>query len=261
MDASDRQALIAALDWQCAMGADEALLDAPQDRTLAAPPPRRAPATPALLAPALLAPAPGAAASLAAGAATLEALRAALEGFDGSPLRETATRMVFSDGVPGAPVMVVGEAPGADEDRQGKPFVGVSGQLLDRMFASIGLSRAEQLYLANVLPWRPPGNRTPGDAEVALFLPFLRRHVALARPRVLVLAGNVPAKALLGTREGITRLRGKWTQVETDDGQVIPVLPVFHPAYLLRNPLAKREAWADLLSLKRRLKDGGIVAT
>ncbi len=260
MEADDRQALLAALEWQCAMGADEALLDAPQDR--AAAPPEAAPAATAraAAAPPVLVPVAGATAALAAAATTLDELRAAMEGFAGSPLRETATRMVFADGVAGAPVMVVGEAPGADEDRQGRPFVGVSGQLLDRMFASVGLSRASNLYLANILPWRPPGNRTPSDAEVALFLPFLLRHVALARPRLLVLAGGVSAKALLGTREGITRLRGKWMQVTTEDGQVIPALPTLHPAYLLRTPIAKREAWADLVALRRRMKDGGIVA-
>lgn len=257
MDAATHQALLAALEWQCAMGADEALLDAPQDR--AAPQPEPAPRRVAPAASALL-PAAGATATLAAGAATLEELRAAMEGFAGSPLRETATRMVFADGIAGAPVMVIGEAPGADEDRQGKPFVGVSGQLLDRMMASIGLSRSANLYVSNILPWRPPGNRTPSDAEVALFLPFLLRHVELAGPRLLVLAGGVSAKALLGTREGITRLRGKWAQVATSNGQVIPALPTLHPAYLLRNPLAKREAWADLLALRRRMKDGGIVA-
>ena len=258
MDAETRQGLIAALEWQCAMGADEALWDAPQDRTAAPPaaPPRRA----APAAPAVLVPAAAAAAALAAAATTLEALRDAMAGFDGSPLRDTATRLVFSDGVPGAPIMLVGEAPGADEDRQGKPFVGVSGQLLDRMFASIGVSRAENLYLANILPWRPPGNRTPSDAEAALFLPFLLRHVALARPRLLVLAGGVAAKALLNSREGITRLRGKWTQVTLADRTVIPALPTLHPAYLLRNPAAKREAWADLLTLRRKMKDGEIVA-
>ena len=260
MDAQTHQALLAALAWQCAMGADEALEDSPLDRTAprAAPMPARAPA--AARPAAVLAPAAGAAAALAAGATTLEALREAIQTFDGSPLRETATRIVFADGIPGAPVMVVGEAPGADEDRQGKPFVGVSGQLLDRMFGSVGLSRATNLYLSNILPWRPPGNRTPSDAEAALFLPFLLRHVALARPRLLVLAGGVSAKALLNTREGITRVRGKWNQVTLADGTVIPALPMLHPAYLLRNPAAKREAWADLLALRRRMKDGGIVA-
>jgi DNA polymerase len=180
--------------------------------------------------------------------------------FTGSPLRETATNLVFSDGVPGASVMVIGEAPGAEEDRLGKPFVGASGQLLDRMFASIGLNRAESLYITNILPFRPPGNRTPTDAEIALFLPFVLRHVALARPRFLVLAGGVAAKGVLQSRDGITRLRGRWHQVSILDGQVLMALPTLHPAYLLRNPIAKRDAWADLLVLQRAINDGGIGA-
>lgn len=262
MDAATHQALIAALAWQAAMGADEAILAGAQDRTRRADaPPAPAGPRPAPAAPALLRPVSGAAAELAAGAATLEALRDALARFDGSPLRETATNLVFSDGVPGAPVMVVGEAPGADEDRLGRPFVGVSGQLLDRMLGSVGLSRLRDVYITNILPWRPPGNRTPSDAEVAMFLPFVRRHIALARPRVLVLSGGVSAKALLGTRDGITRLRGRFHEVEASPGQVIPAMPTLHPAYLLRNPLAKRDAWNDLRLLRRKMNDGGIAAS
>jgi uracil-DNA glycosylase len=267
---TERQALVAALAWQLAMGADEAILPEPQLR--AAPPPaevrprpevapRPAPSVPPqakLPAPAL--PAQEEATTLAAGADSLDALREAMSRFTGSPLRETATNMVFADGVPGAPVMVVGEAPGAEEDRLGRPFVGASGQLLDRMFASIGMGRAENLYITNILPFRPPGNRTPTDAELNLFLPFVLRHVALARPRFLVLAGGVAAKGLLRQREGITRLRGRWHQVSLFDGQVIPALPTLHPAYLLRNPVAKREAWADLRLLRRSMEDGRNVA-
>ncbi|MBY0337921.1 MAG: uracil-DNA glycosylase, partial [Acetobacteraceae bacterium] len=207
-------------------------------------------------APRPIVPAAQEAAAMAAAAATLAELRDALAAFAGSPLRETATNLVFCDGVPGAPIMLVGEAPGADEDRQGKPFVGVSGQLLDRMLASIGLSRAENVYLSNILPWRPPGNRTPTDAEVAMFLPFIRRHIELAKPRLLLLLGGTAAKALLATGEGITRLRGKWNNVVASNSEVIAALPTLHPAYLLRNPQAKREAWADLLALKRRMNDG-----
>ncbi|WP_249680995.1 uracil-DNA glycosylase [Roseococcus pinisoli] len=258
--ATERDALIAALSWQVAMGADEAMLDEPVART-AAPPAERTPATTpgtTRAAPVpLRKPPPGGelAAGLAAGASTLEELRAAMQAFEGSPLRETATNFVFADGVPGAPVMVIGEAPGAEEDRQGKPFVGTSGQLLDRMFASIGLSRAENVYITNILPFRPPGNRTPTDAEIALFLPFVLRHVRLAAPRFLVLAGGVSAKAMLQAREGITRLRGRWHQVTNQDGTVFKAIPTWHPAYLLRNPMAKRDAWADLLLLQRNMKD------
>ena len=255
----ERQALLAALAWQVAMGADEAILARASDRRALAPAPsapaaeRPTPARPA-------APAGAEAAALAAAAGDLAALRAAIADFTGSPLRETATNLVFADGVPGAPVMVIGEAPGAEEDRQGKPFVGASGQLLDRMFASIGLSRAESLYITNILPFRPPGNRTPTDAEIALFLPFVLRHVALAGPRFLVLAGGVAAKGMLQARDGITRLRGRWHQVSILDGQVLPALPTLHPAYLLRNPIAKREAWADLLMLRRAMENGRIAA-
>jgi DNA polymerase len=173
--------------------------------------------------------------------------------FDGSPLRETATNLVFADGVPGSALMLVGEAPGADEDRLGRPFVGVSGQLLDRMLASIGLSRESNFYITNILPFRPPGNRTPTDAEISLFLPFVLRHIALARPRRLVLLGGVSAKALLRARDGITRLRGRWREVMIEEEMSIPALATLHPAYLLRSPAAKRDAWADLLLLRRTL--------
>ncbi|MBB3899310.1 uracil-DNA glycosylase [Roseococcus suduntuyensis] len=261
---AERQALIAALAWQVAMGADEAIMPMALDRAAARPtpppaPPARPPSAP-LAAPPPAAPVQEEAASLAAGADSLDALREAMARFTGSPLRETATNMVFADGVVGAPVMVVGEAPGAEEDRLGRPFVGASGRLLDRMFASIGLGREASLYITNILPYRPPGNRTPTDAELNLFLPFVLRHVALARPRFLVLAGGVAAKGLLRQREGITRLRGRWHQVSLFDGQVIPALPTLHPAYILRNPLAKRDAWADLLLLRRSIEDGENVA-
>lgn len=266
---SEQAALLASLRWQIAMGADEAILEGAIARAVTkpappagtnAPPPsgeeRRAAPTP------IRKPTPHgeAAASLAAAAHTLEELREAMAGFTGSPLRETATNLVFSDGVAGAGTMLIGEAPGAEEDRQGKPFVGASGQLLDRMFATIGLSRAENLYITNILPFRPPGNRTPTDAEIALFLPFVLRHIALAKPRRLVLAGGVAAKGLLQSREGITRLRGRWHQVSILNGQVLKAIPTLHPAYLLRTPLAKRDAWADLLMLQRDMNDGGIGA-
>jgi DNA polymerase len=273
---ADAATLLAALRLQLDWGADEALSELPLDR-LAAPPPRTAPAPPVLAAEpaapdaaprpatarprraaaaALPLPAAGIAAGLAAAAGSLEALRDAMAQVD-TPLRETATNLVFADGRPGAPVMFLGEAPGADEDRQGKPFVGQSGQLLDRMLASIGLDRHgdgahNSFYISNILPWRPPGNRTPTDAEIALFLPFVLRHIALARPRRLVLLGGVAAKSLLRAKDGITRLRGRWHELPTESGP-IPVLPTWHPAYLLRNPAAKRDSWADLLLLRRTL--------
>ena len=202
-----------------------------------------------------MAPAALRAAELAATATNLPELRAAMERFDAS-LRDTATNIVFADGVAESGLMMIGEAPGADEDRLGKPFVGVSGRLLDRMVASIGLNRERDFYLTNILCWRPPGNRTPTDSEVSLFLPFVRRHVALARPRHVVLLGGTAAKALLGAKEGITRLRGRWHSLDIEGLGPVPALATLHPAYLLRQPSAKREAWQDLLLLRHSLDAG-----
>jgi DNA polymerase len=277
----DRAALLAALRLQIEWGADEALADSPLDRTAVSavatlPPPgasfpaaARAPATAgpgsplarpairsggALLLPAAAPPAASRAAELADAAGDLDALRAAMARFEGSPLRETATNLVFADGAAGSGLMLIGEAPGADEDRLGLPFVGVSGRLLDRMLLSIGLRRERDFYVTNILPFRPPGNRTPTDAEIALFLPFVLRHVELASPRVLVLLGGTASKALLRSREGITRLRGRWHEVAPREaGAPWPALATLHPAYLLRNPAAKKDAWHDLLLLRRRL--------
>jgi len=263
----EHSALAAALALQCDWGADEALMESPVDRLAvrdaparapeaARPAPEPTPPRPIRAAPVTLAAAPPAvtrAEALAAAAPDLAALKAALAAFDGSPLRETATNLVFGEGVADSDLMLIGEAPGAEEDRAGRPFVGASGQLLDRMFASVGLARESNFYITNILPWRPPGNRTPTDAEVALFLPFLRRHVALIRPKCLVLVGGVAAKGLIGGKEGITRLRGRWHQVDIPGLGPLPALPTLHPAYLLRSPASKREAWADLLLLRRTL--------
>ncbi|MBP5858398.1 uracil-DNA glycosylase [Marivibrio halodurans] len=274
------------LAWQIAMGADEATGTAPLDRFAASeaaaaarrrpaaatpaphpsPPPSKAPASPRTPSPtargqtsedAPLGAAEAAAlGNRAAGACgTLEELRAALESFDGCPLKQTATNLVFGDGNPAADVMLIGEAPGRDEDMQGKPFVGVSGQLLDRMMGFIGLNR-ERFYITNVLYWRPPGNRTPTDAEVAACRPFIARHIQLVRPKILLLVGGKSAKSLLGTEQGITKLRGRWFDYDAG-GEVgtLPALATFHPAYLLRSPAMKRLAWRDLLSLQRRMRD------
>jgi uracil-DNA glycosylase len=254
-----------ALRLQLAWGADEALAEAPQDR-LAAPPSRAAsaresaqespgadPGTPA--APGERSRTGGAARAWeAANEATSRAeLRAALAAFEGCALAATATNLVFADGNPEAGLVLIGEAPGAEEDRAGLPFVGPSGQLLDAMLASIGLDRGQALIL-NVLPWRPPGNRTPTDEEINLCLPFLLRHLALVRPRRLVLLGALAARALTGRTEGIRRLRGRWLEVAVPGlAAPVPALPTYHPAYLLRTPAAKREAWADLLALRRAL--------
>jgi DNA polymerase len=186
-------------------------------------------------------------------ARSLEDLKAALARYDGVSLRKTATNLVFADGNPRAEIMLVGEAPGADEDRQGLPFVGVSGQLLDRMMAAIGYDRST-FYITNVCFWRPPGNRKPTEAELAAQQPFVLRHIELVRPKVLVLVGGSSAQMLLGTTEGITRLRGKWFDYRSDGlDQPIPALPIFHPAYLLRQPELKREAWRDLVKLRIKL--------
>lgn len=261
----DRAALLAALAVQAEWGADEALEDAPPDRARApavtAPvaAPRAPAATPRAAAPAALPPVAATpiaarAATAAAAADSLPALCDAIAAFDGSPLRETATNLVFSDGAPEAGLMMIGEAPGAEEDRLGRPFVGQSGQLLDRMLASIGLRREEGgFYITNILPWRPPGNRTPTDAEIALFLPFVLRHIALVRPKRVVLLGGTSAKALLRAKDGITRLRGRWHQVEVEGLGTLPMLATLHPAYLLRTPAAKRDAWSDLLLLRRSI--------
>ena len=190
--------------------------------------------------------------ALAAGATSLAELAAAQSAFDGVELKRGARSFCFADGNPAARVMIIGEAPGEDEDAAGKPFVGRAGQLLDLMLAAIGLSRgspdpARSAYITNVLTWRPPGNRDPRPDEIAVTLPFLRRHIDLAAPDLIVLMGNIACDAGLG-RRGILRLRGHWDQAF---GR--PALPMTHPAYLLRNPPAKREAWADLLSLSARL--------
>lgn len=237
---------LAALRWQVEMGVSDAIGDAPLDRYALAPP---APVP----APAAIPAAPAAPAAAPAAAATLPELAQMMEALP-SALKPAARRFVFADGRPEARVMIVGEAPGRDEDREGRPFVGRAGQMLDRMLAAIGLARdhpdpGHAVYIANVLPWRPPANRTPAPDEIALFLPFLARHIALAEPELLLLMGNTPCQALLG-QAGITRLRGHWREV-----QGIPALPSFHPAYLLRNPAAKRESWADLLALAARLGD------
>jgi DNA polymerase len=255
----------AALRWWVEAGVDLALDETPHDRFAesAAPAPRRAPPAEApappraveipKLAPAYAAAPDEAARSAheaAAAARDLDELRAALERFQGCGLKATATQLVFADGAPEARIMLVGEAPGADEDRIGRPFVGRAGQLLDRMLAAIGLDR-KTVYIANVVPWRPPGNRTPTPQETAVCLPFVRRQIALVAPRILVCLGGSATQTLLGVKDGITRTRGVWREYASDDGAAIPTLPMFHPAYLLRQPASKRQAWADLRKLQR----------
>ncbi len=262
---------LAALTWLVEMGADEAIAPAPVDRLSGRPQAAPVRAEPSQAMPPSLIAGPSAAGgggqgsaeaavsarSLAAAAGSLAELEAVVRGFDGCGLKTTATNTVFADGVPGARVMFVGEAPGADEDRLGRPFVGVSGQLLDRMTKWIGLDRQTNFYIANVIYWRPPGNRTPTTAEIAICLPFIRRQIELAAPEILVFLGASAAHALLGTTGAISRLRGRWLDYPAPGlGRGIQALATFHPAYLLRSPAQKRESWRDLLMIKNKLTPG-----
>ena len=283
---AERAAALALLRWYIEMGADEAIGEEPVNRfappamlpkspaaisvtdaTSPIPPPpmpetaepgpagRAVAATP----PAAFAQSAGEAAqsarAIAAHIDNLAALEAAIADFEGCALKRTATNTVIADGNPAAPIMIIGEAPGADEDRIGRPFVGRAGQLLDRMLAAIGLNRSGVL-ISNVIYWRPPGNRTPTTDEIAACLPFVLRHIALVRPKVLVLAGGTAAKALLPPGPGISRLRGRWFDLAIPGlGEPVPTLPIFHPAFLLRAPERKREAWRDLLALRARLDE------
>lgn len=263
----NREELLATLDWYAAAGVDIAVGETPVDRfaqSAVVPvtnPARRAvpaalqaqtPAAPPVLQANGPADAdPDQARTLAASAPTLDALRAMLEDFDGCGLKLRATNLVFADGNPDAKVMLVGEAPGRDEDLEGRPFVGRSGQLLDRMLAAIGLDRGS-VYIANTVPWRPPGNRTPSPSEVAVCLPFLYRQIELVAPKVLVALGGASASTLFETDTGITRLRGQWRDL-TIGSHTMRAIATLHPAYLLRQPAAKRLAWQDLLSIRAAL--------
>lgn len=248
----DFHAARALLDWQAELGADEAIGDDPVNRYAArSEAPRTAPAAPAAVPEEAD---PVAVAKAAADAAiSLETLAEIQSAFDLCELKRGARNFVFADGNPEARVMILGEAPGREEDLEGRPFVGRAGQLLDRMFAAIGLARTahhpdEALYITNVMPWRPPQNREPDATEIAMMLPFVARHVEFVNPDLIVLMGNISCAAALGQR-GILRLRGTWTQAFGRQA-----MPMTHPAYLLRNPAAKREAWADLLEIRARLK-------
>lgn len=253
------------LAWYAAMGVDEPIGEAPVDRFAAPPAKTMAPepieaAQPTAAArtgaPPIVARGAGAASDAVTAAeacATFEDLVAAIKEFEGCPPRRTATSTVVHDGNPRAPVMLIGEAPGAEEDRRGLPFVGPAGQLLDRMLAAIGLDRAGVL-ITNSIFWRPPGNRTPTPEEIGQCLPFVERAIALVRPRVLVFVGGIAAKTLLGRPEGITRLRGHWYRYQGHGLEApIDAIALFHPAYLLRQPAQKREAWRDLLAIRARL--------
>lgn len=250
----------ACLDWQFELGVDEAICDAPIDRYAL----ETQPVAKALVKSAVAsasAPVPSVevnpvaeAEAMACAATSLEGLAASVAEFPHCELKLGARNLVFADGRAGARVMIVGEAPGREEDQRGRPFVGEAGQLLDRMFTAIGMARdhpdmARALYITNILPWRPPQNRDPSPEERAMMRPFVVRHIELAAPDILVLMGRISAMTLLGTNDGITKIRGQWREVA---GR--PALPMLHPAYLLRNPAAKRDAWADLLELQARLR-------
>lgn len=258
----------ALLRWYAEMGVDESVSPSPSDfySWTSAPPPAAAPAirkatkraeeaTPPMPDDAVSTDeAIAAAERLAAACDTFEALDAAVRGFDGCPLKAGAKNTVFTDGVPGADLLVIGEAPGRDEDRLGKPFVGRAGQLLDKMLAAIGRSRTDNTLISNVIFWRPPANRTPTAIETAVCRPFVDRLIEITAPKAVMIAGGAPLQALLGVA-GIMRARGVWREIETASGARFHALPVFHPAFLLRQPASKRLAWADLQNLAKRLKE------
>ena len=259
--------LLAALAWQHQMGIDEALVDNPvsaatvtlRDFSSPRPSTARQPVTSADSLPVSgtvtpdEAPPPSSGSGLLTGIASIAALKEALKEFGQCALKHTASNMVFSDGNEGARLMVISDVPGREEDRIGLPLVGVAGQLFDRMLASIGLTRAD-VYITSLLPWRPPGNRTPTSEEMALLLPWLYRHIQLAAPEYVLILGGVPAKALIPGAGSILKIRGKWTEVEFGDGIERQVIASLHPEYLLRSPAQKRLAWTDLVALSDKLR-------
>ncbi len=270
MEISEQQAAEALLRWYAEMGVDEAVGAAPADlyawQETAAIVEKPAliakdntpPVTPVFQAEEA-APAAdeaiAAARKIAASCDSFDALEKAVSEFDGCPLKTGAKHTVFADGIPGADLLIIGEAPGRDEDLSGKPFVGRAGQLLDRMLAAIGRSRMTDTLISNVIYWRPPGNRTPTPIETAICRPFVERLIELTEPKVIVLAGGAPMQALLEI-SGIMRARGVWRELELASGARFPVMPIFHPAFLLRQPANKRLAWADLQTIEARLTKG-----
>ncbi len=289
---ASREETLAALNWLVDAGADEAIGEAPIDRFSARPPPprpgefatgqpQRVGASPMAGDPPRSAPRPegprplanitpanvaplatdgfSSALEIAARCMSLAELKSALESFDGSQLKKLATNTVFADGNPDSRIMFIGEAPGRDEDAAGLPFVGRAGKLLDKMMAAICLDRSSA-YIINVLPWRPPDNRNPDPGEVAMCTPFLRRHIELAEPKILILLGAVSARHVLGLNDGIMKLRGRWLEYRIGT-QMVPVMPTLHPAYLLRQPAHKKLAWRDLQAVAERLEALGLSGT
>jgi DNA polymerase len=270
MDRNTELPLAELLRWQMEAGVDETIGEHPVNRyeiatvaASAAPTPQPAstvrgphsvPLSPPLPAPPTSERAVHTAADLAGHANTLEELHGALEAFDGCTLKRTATNLVFADGNPRARIVLIGEAPGAEEDRKGLPFVGPSGRLLDRMLASIDLDRTKVL-ISNIIYWRPPGNRNPATSEVAMCMPFVERLLELVDPDILVALGGPSAGALLGQKEGIGKLRGRWFTYQTPRlARPIAARALFHPAYLLRSPAQKRLAWRDLLAIREKIE-------
>jgi len=250
------------LNWLVEAGADEAIGEAPVNRLAAKtaepePMAKSAPAAKPLAKAPIQGDGIGDAMALAGAANTLAELKAAMEGFEGCALKRTATNTVFADGTPAGRVMFIGEAPGRDEDRIGKPFVGRAGQLLDKMLASIGLDRHVNAYITNVINWRPPDNRDPAPEEAAMCLPFLRRHIELADPLLIVLLGAVAGRHVMGITEGIMKSRGRWMEYRVGDAMV-PIMPTLHPAYLLRQPAHKKLAWRDLQALAVKMEVLGL---
>ncbi|MBV9550875.1 MAG: uracil-DNA glycosylase [Alphaproteobacteria bacterium] len=259
---------LSTLEWLLEAGAGEAMGEAPVNRFAATPVPIAATARtipPAPRPAPQTRPAPmsamgdsiGNAHAMAANAQSLAELKAALEAFNGCALKRTATNTVFADGTPAGGILFIGEAPGRDEDRIGKPFVGRAGQLLDKMLLSIGLDRNVNAYITNVINWRPPDNRDPSSEEAAQCLPFLRRHIELAEPQLIVLLGAVAARHVVGGCEGIMKLRGRWMEYRIG-GYNVPLMPTLHPAYLLRQPAHKKLAWRDLQAIATRMEEIGL---
>ena len=253
--------MVAALEWYRAVGVDLAVLEEPVDRFAASQMARARPAPPPVAAdPVPVAPPasaaglnadPSEARGLAASATTLDELQSTLSAYDGCALKLRATQLVFADGNPEADIMLIGEAPGSEEDRIGKPFVGRSGQLLDRMLGAIGLDRTK-VYIANTVPWRPPGNRTPTPEEIALCLPFLHRQIELVAPRIIVTLGGPAMQTVFQTTAGILKSRGQWRELSVGNHTAMAIATL-HPAYLLRQPLQKQQAWRDMLALKQKI--------
>jgi uracil-DNA glycosylase len=253
---------LARLAWLVEAGADEAVQETPVNRLKAkdaSTPLRMKLAQPAPgPAPILAVPSDpvGNAMAAAGGARNLAELRAAMEAFEGSALKRMATNTVFGDGVADSRIMLIGEAPGRDEDRVGKPFVGRAGQLLDKMLAAIGLTRAKNCYITNVMNWRPPDNRDPSPEEAAICLPFLRRHIELADPKLILLLGAVAARHVMGIPDGIMKTRGRWLEYRVGQ-RMVPLMATLHPAYLLRQPAHKKLAWRDLQAVAAKLEQLG----